>query len=81
MLAIGAISSFLFVGFTTKAATGTVVTTGSVIFTGTLSGYLDTQETTISGAFSTMYSNVYTTFAKTGLNILKGVEYQALVCL
>lgn len=39
------------------------------------------QESGVSALLATAYGQAYATFIKTGLNILKSVEYQSLVCL
>ncbi|MFA7298793.1 MAG: peptidoglycan-binding protein [Candidatus Absconditabacterales bacterium] len=74
MLVIFILGMFCFVGMHTYASTGNT-------YTGVLISYLQNEKSTISILFETTYDNVYAVFAKTGLNIIKSIEYQGLVCL
>lgn len=75
------ICGMLFLGFTTKASTGETNTGTTITYTGSLISYLNTQEKNINTMFTTVYAKVYSLFTKTGLNILKSIDYQSLVCL
>ena len=69
---------------TGNITTGSTVTTGTTtggIFTWSLLTYINTQESSVSALLTTAYSQLYTTFIKTWLNILKSIDYQSLVCL
>lgn len=69
---------------TGNLTTGSVVTTGTTaggVFTWSLLTYLNTQESSMSALLTTAYGQLYTTFIKTWLNILKSIDYQSLVCL
>ncbi|MEI7558630.1 MAG: hypothetical protein WCJ45_07750 [bacterium] len=43
--------------------------------------YLATQQNNVSALLTNVYGRLYTDFIKTGLNILKSIDYQSLVCL
>jgi len=74
--------SIVLFGFSTQAATGDSIETGNTLpYTWSLATYLNAQESEVSAVLSTVYTQLYTTFSKTWLNILKSIEYQSLVCL
>ncbi|MCX6824146.1 MAG: peptidoglycan-binding domain-containing protein [candidate division SR1 bacterium] len=91
MIGIFTISAVVFLECITQASTGTIdtgnintgiITTGTTIsYTGSLVTYMNAQENAVNTLFTSVYANVYTTFTKTGLNILKSIDYQSLVCL
>ena len=65
----------------TGNTTGIQTTTGNSTYTWPLLTYLNEQENGLSLLLSTTYAQLYSTFSKTWLNILKSIEYQSLVCL
>ncbi|HMS91505.1 MAG TPA: peptidoglycan-binding domain-containing protein [Candidatus Absconditabacterales bacterium] len=85
-IGISLLCTVFFLGYSTKASTGDVVTTGStttgivIPYTGSLLSYLNAQENSLSSGFTNTYTRLYSIFSKTGLNILKSIEYQSLVC-
>jgi len=70
MLGISIISAVSLLGFATQASTGTV-NTGSIItgttiaYTGSLLTYINAQESAMNTLFTSIYTNVYSTFSKT----------------
>jgi len=74
MLVIVFVWIFCFAGVYTYATT-------SPTYDGVLIEYLQAEKTSIGDLFDTTYDTVYTAFAKTGLTIVKSIEYQGLVCL
>lgn len=96
LIGISTICGIFFFGYVIQASTGdstgtgntttwSIITgtnsTGSVKYTWSLLTYLNEQETSLSLSLSTTYAQLYSTFSKTWLNILKSIEYQSLVCL
>ncbi len=76
----------LFIGFSTKAATGDsvgtgTVSTGATLYSGDIMGYLTGQKIRVSNLFDATYNKIYTDFTQTGLNIMRSIGYQSLVCL
>ncbi|MCX6824953.1 MAG: peptidoglycan-binding domain-containing protein [candidate division SR1 bacterium] len=93
IMGISILCATFFLGFHTNASTGStnqgtgsvlsgnILTGNSAPYTGSLLDYLTLQQSAVSGLFNTTYTKIYTLFSKTGLNIIKSIEYQSLVCL
>lgn len=63
-----------FLGAFTFADTGTA-------FTGTVAQVLTQKKTEVNALFDTTYNKVYDYFQKSGLNLMKSLNYKSLVCL
>lgn len=66
---------------TRNASFDVVYADTEVAYTGTLSQFLTQEKNSVNTTLETVYQRVYTKFHASGLNLMKTLNYQSLVCL